>query len=313
MSADLGLRDHPDAGRSNAGAKVIGRDVIGPDVIGPDEAPVARFRPGDAGRWAGRLSGRIWRGAWPKLIAVGLFVAIWQVVVLTGWRPEFALPGPLTVLHSLADIVGTEKFWQSLTTTLTRAVVGFAAAIAIGTALGLAVSRSRVLRSGVGSLITGLQTMPSIVWFPLAILLFQLSEQAITFVVVLGAAPSIANGIISGIDHVPPAFTRLGTVLGARGWSLYRHVVVPAALPSYVAGLNQGWAFAWRSLMAGELLVVIPGATSLGSRLQYAQEFANAADLIAYMLVILVIGMLADWVFSSASRRMRARRGLAAD
>jgi NitT/TauT family transport system permease protein len=100
-------------------------------------------------------------------------------------------------------------------------------------------------------------------------------------------------------------------VLGARGWSLYRHVVVPAALPSYVAGLNQGWAFAWRSLMAGELLVVIPGATSLGSRLEYSREFANAPDLIAYMVVILALGMTADAAFSSASRRLRHRRGLA--
>ena len=168
-----------------------------------------------------------------------------------------------------------------------------------------------MLRRAVGSLLTGLQTMPSITWFPLAILLFQLSEQAIAFVVVLGAAPSIANGIISGIDHVPPAFTRLGTVLGAHGWRLYRHVVVPAALPAYVAGLNQGWAFAWRSLMAGELLVIIEARPSLGSRLAFAQEFGDSTSLIAYMVVILFTGMLADAVFSAASRRLRARRGLA--
>lgn len=256
---------------------------------------------------------RAWRGLWPKLVAVGLFVALWQAIALTGWREEFVFPGPARVAVALADIVRTDKFWTSILTTLTRAGVGFAAAIAIGTTLGIAIARSRVLRTAVGSLITGLQTMPSIVWFPLAILLFRLSEEAITFVVVLGAAPSIANGIISGIDHVPPAFTRLGRVLGADGLSLYRHIVVPAALPSYVAGLNQGWAFAWRSLMAGELLVVIPGSTSLGSRLAYSQEFANASDLLAYMVVILVIGMLADWAFSSLSRRMRVRRGLTLD
>jgi ABC-type anion transport system duplicated permease subunit len=144
----------------------------------------------------------------------------------------------------------------------------------------------------------------------LAILLFQLSEQAIAFVVVLGAAPSIANGIISGIDHVPPAFTRLGTVLGAHGWRLYRHVVIPAALPAYVSGLNQGWAFAWRSLMAGELLVIIEARPSLGSRLAFAQEFADSTSLIAYMVVILMVGMLADTTFSAVSRRLRTRRGL---
>ena len=116
-----------------------------------------------------------------------------------------------------------------------------------------------MLRPGVGSLITGLQTMPSIAWFPLAILFFGLTESAIIFVVILGAAPSIANGVISGIDEVPPPFLRAGHMLGARGIDRYRHIVLPAAMPSYVSGLKQGWAFAWRSLMAGELLVLIAG------------------------------------------------------
>ena len=106
-------------------------------------------------------------------------------------------------------------------------------------------------------MITGIQTMPSIVWFPLAIVLFAKSEAAILFVVVLGASPSIANGVISGVDHIPPMFLRAGRVLGARGAATYRHVVIPAALPAFVAGLKQGWAFAWRSLLAGELLVII--------------------------------------------------------
>jgi NitT/TauT family transport system permease protein len=217
------------------------------------------------------------------------------------------------VLSRLVELVGEPKFWQSIGRTMTRALVGFAAAVVIGTAIGIAVSRSRIARAAIGSLITGLQTMPSVVWFPLAILVIGLNEQAITAVVILGAAPSIANGIIAGIDHVPPAFTRLGAVLGARGWRLYRHVVLPAALPSYLGGLNQGWAFAWRSLMAGELLVTIPGATSLGSRLAFSQELNNPIDLLAYMTVILLIGMFADGVFAAASRFVRRRRGLSAD
>ena len=313
MSADLATQGSAQASTQSFTKAAADASPSAVDELAGPSDDASLVTPRAPGRGAGALGARLWRSVWPKALAVALFVAVWEVIALSGWRPSYALPGPTTVLSSLGDIVSTEKFAAAVTTTLTRAVLGFATAIVIGSALGIAVSRSRVLRSGVGSLITGLQTMPSIVWFPLAILLFQLSEQAITFVVVLGAAPSIANGIISGIDHVPPAFTRLGRVLGAGGWSLYRHVVIPAALPSYVAGLNQGWAFAWRSLMAGELLVQIPGATSLGSRLAYAQEFANAADLIAYMVVILVIGMTADWVFSSASRRMRRRRGLAVD
>ncbi len=260
---------------------------------------------------ARRVTRGIWRSGWPKLLAVLIFFGIWHAVVLTGWKPEYLLPGPVTVGQRLVDLLGEQKFWDSISRTLGRAAIGFAMAMAIGTALGIAVSRSRLLRAGIGSLITGLQTMPSVVWFPLAILLIGLNEQAITFVVVLGAAPSIANGIISGIDHVPPAFTRLGTVLGARGLTLYRYVVIPAALPAYVAGLNQGWAFAWRSLMAGELLVVIPGTQTIGTRLQFARELSDAEGVIATMIVILVIGILVDsLVFSRLERRVLRKRGL---
>ncbi|MBB1516883.1 ABC transporter permease [Tessaracoccus sp. MC1679] len=252
-----------------------------------------------------------WRRALPILLATLFFLAVWQVVVWTGWKPDYLLPGPLVVLGELARLAADPEFWQALGRTLTRAVLGFALALAIGTAIGLATARSRLLRSAIGSLVTGLQTMPSVVWFPLAILLLGLGEQAIMFVVVLGAAPSIANGVLTGVDQVPPAYHKLGDVLGAHGWTLYRHIIIPAALPSYVAGLSQGWAFAWRSLMAGELLVVIPGSLALGNRLSSAQEFGDATGLMAYMIVILIVGMLADTAFTAMSRRIRRRRGLA--
>jgi len=254
---------------------------------------------------------RVWRRGLPALLAVAIFLAIWQVVVWTGWKPDYLLPGPLTVLGELVRLASEPSFWEALGRTLTRAVIGFALALVIGTAIGLATARSRLLRSAIGSLVTGLQTMPSVVWFPLAILLMGLGEQAIMFVVVLGAAPSIANGVLTGVDQVPPAYHKLGDVLGAHGWTLYRHIIIPAALPSYVAGLSQGWAFAWRSLMAGELLVVIPGAIALGNRLSYAQEFGDATGLMAYMIVILIVGMLADTAFGALARRIRRRRGLA--
>ncbi|MFP5415517.1 MAG: ABC transporter permease [Actinomycetes bacterium] len=243
-------------------------------------------------------------------IAVGLFLAAWQVVVWSGWKPDYLLPGPGTVLAELGEIATQATFWQALGRTLTRAITGFALAITIGTLIGLATARSRLLRAAIGSLVTGLQTMPSVVWFPLAILLLGLGEEAILFVVVLGAAPSIANGALTGFDQVPPAYHKLGHVLGARGWTLYRHIIIPAALPSYIGGLNQGWAFAWRSLMAGELLVIIPGSIALGNRLAFAQEFGDAAGLLASMIVILIVGMFADIAFSTLARHVRHRRGL---
>ncbi len=191
-----------------------------------------------------------------------------------------------------------------------RAVTGYALALVIGSVIGIAVARVRLLRTAVGSLITGLQTMPSIAWFPLAVLLFGLDERAIMFVVVLGAAPSIANGLIAGVDHVPPLMLRAGRMIGAKGVGLYRHVVLPAALPTYVAGLKQGWAFAWRSLMAGELLVIVAGRPSIGAQLQFARDLNAADEMIAMMIVILIIGIVVDTVFGRADITIRRRWGL---
>jgi len=254
-----------------------------------------------------------WAWVWPKALAIALVLVLWQVVVWSGWRPTYVLPSPATTLAELGRMVGTERFWSAVTTTLTRAVLGFSLALVIGSVVGILVARVRPLRLAVGSLITGLQTMPSIAWFPLAILLFGLNEAAILFVVVLGAAPSIANGVIAGIDHVPPSFRKLGHVLGAGPIALYRSIVIPAALPGYVQGLTQGWAFAWRSLMAGELLVIIAESPSLGAQLEFARQFSKAPQLLATMLVILIIGMIVDSVFAILSRSLRRRRGLTVD
>ncbi|MGZ8752301.1 MAG: ABC transporter permease [Acidimicrobiia bacterium] len=251
---------------------------------------------------------RLWSAAWPKLLAVGLFFGAWQVVVWIGWKPEYVLPAPVTVLERFFDDFG--NLVSASGKTMLRAVQGFALALFIGTLIGALVARNSVLRAGVGSMITGLQTMPSIAWFPLAILLFKISEGAILFVVVLGAAPSIANGMISGIDHIPPTLLRAGRVLGAKGLNSFRYVILPAAFPSYVAGLKQGWAFAWRSLLAGELLV-LTGAVSLGQRLQFEREFNDAVGLISVMIVIFLIGVIIDSLFfGTIERFVRRRYGL---
>jgi NitT/TauT family transport system permease protein len=269
-------------------------------------------RPEQATDQPSRVGRRLWSRIWPMLAAVSLAVAVWQLVVWSGFRPTYVLPPPLTVAQELIDRLRGPELWQAVATTMRRAAVGFALSILVGTALGLAVARVKILRAAVGSLITGLQTMPSIAWFPLTILLFGFTEQAILFVVVLGAAPSIANGLISGIDDLPPQLMRAARVLGARGVTLYTSVVMPAVLPTYLAGLKQGWAFAWRSLMAGELLVIIAKQPSLGNDLTFAREFANAPRLIAVMIVILIIGMIVDGIFSAIANGVRRRRGLGA-
>lgn len=257
--------------------------------------------------------GRLWSNTWPKILAIGLVLIAWELLVLSQWRPSYVLPSPIETIAKLIEMLGTEKFWHAVARTMTRAFLGFGLALLIGTAVGILVSRIKTLRLAIGSLITGLQTMPSIAWFPLAILFFGITEEAIMFVIVLGAAPSIANGILSGIDQVPPSFSRLGQVLGANSFQLYRLIVLPSALPSYVAGLTQGWSFAWRSLMAGELLVIIAESPSLGAQLEFARQFSQAPMLLATMIVILIIGMVVDTLFSSTARRLRATRGMNSD
>jgi NitT/TauT family transport system permease protein len=254
----------------------------------------------------------VWSRMWPMLAAAALAITIWQLVYWSGFRPDYVLPSPATVAQELVERLKGPELWQAIGTTMRRAAVGFTLSIVVGTAIGLAVARVQVLRAAVGSLITGLQTMPSIAWFPLTILLFGTTEQAIMFVVVLGAAPSIANGLISGIDDLPPQLLRAARVLGARGATLYTSIVMPAVLPTYLAGLKQGWAFAWRSLMAGELLVIIAKRPSLGNDLTFARDFANAPRLIAVMTVILIIGMIVDAIFGAVANGVRRRRGLGA-
>jgi NitT/TauT family transport system permease protein len=269
----------------------------------------------DALELAGRRSPvaaapRLWRATWPKVVAVVLVLAFWQFMVWAEWKPPWVLPAPRDVLTDLGDMATTGAFWHAVATTLRRALVGFAAASVIGFVLGVAVARIPVLRSAIGSTITGLQTMPSIAWFPLAILLFQLNESAIYFVVILGAAPSIANGVIAGVDYVPPLLLRAGKNIGATGLKLYAYVIAPASLPSIVAGLKQGWAFAWRSLMAGELLVLIPDTPSLGAQMEVSRQLSEVKDVIAIMIAVFLIGVLADTVFSKVDRAVRRRWGV---
>jgi len=238
-------------------------------------------------------------------------LGIWQVADSANVWADYALPGPVPVLQRLAQDLTSSNLPTAVLITMQRATLGFGLAVLMGTLIGLAIVRSRMLRTAVASLITGLQTMPSIAWFPLAMLLFGLTDTAIMFVVVLGAAPSIANGLIAGVDHIPRILLRAGQVMGARGVDRYRHVVLPASLPSFIGGLKQGWAFAWRSLMAGELLVIIASQPSIGVRLQFAREFSDARGLLSTMIVILVIGLLVDLaLFGTLDRAIRRRWGL---
>ncbi len=257
----------------------------------------------------GRLARKAWAAAWPKLLAIVLVLVIWELITLTGWK-KYVLKSPGVVFPDLWQQMQHGMFWATIGWTLRSAVTGYLVALIIGSVVGLLVARIPPLRAAVGSVITGLQTMPSVVWAPFAIVLFGENNSAILFVVILGAAPSIASGLISGVDYTPPLLLRAGRTMGLRGFPLYRYLILPASLPAYVAGMKQGWAFAWRSLMAAELFVAIIGQVSIGQQLDADQQNLDFAGISSVIIVILIIGIVVDTIFTKADLALRRRRGL---
>jgi NitT/TauT family transport system permease protein len=281
-------------GAAPAGNPLAGLDAL--DLAG---------RPGGRGRMAIRL----WNIVWPKVIAIALVLGVWELITLSGYK-KLIWPATGPTLVNLWDQAKTETLWKAIGDTLQSAVIGFAVALLIGVVVGALVSRIPALRAGVGSLITGLQTMPSIAWVPFAIILFGPNNTAILFVVLIGAAPSIANGLITGVDYTPPLLLKAGSMMGLRRLSLYRYLILPASLPAFVAGLKQGWAFAWRGLMAGELVVLAFNQPSLGELLNNDQSQSDLQSATAIMIVIFVIGVFVDAAFGAADKSIRKRWGL---
>lgn len=251
-------------------------------------------------------------GVLPPVLLLILLIVAWQLyVVVARPRPDLA-PGPLDVAASIGDLWADGRLQLAVLTSLERGGIGFLIAIAIGTPLGLLLAEWRLLRRALGPLLSGLQVLPSVAWVPAAILWFGLSDATVYFVILMGAIPSIANGLVSGIDQVPPQLRRVGTVLGANRGQLATLVVLPAAMPGYFAGLKQGWAFSWRSLMAAEIITM--GGTigfGLGSMLQQSRELADLSGVLATILVILFIGILVELVvFAPIERTLLRSRGL---
>ena len=267
------------------------------------------LQPGRGQQDPGRLARKAWAALWPKLLAIALVVAVWELITLTGWK-KYVLKGPGPVFSDLWQQMQHGMLWSTIGWTMRSALIGYVVALLIGSVVGLLVARIKPLRAAIGSIITGLQTMPSVAWAPFAIILFGEDNSAVLFVVILGAAPSIANGLITGVDYTPPLLLRAGKTMGLRGIALYRYLILPASLPAYVAGLKQGWAFAWRSLMAAELFIAIVGQISIGQQLSVDQQSLDFAGASTMIIVILVIGIVVDTLFTKADTAIRRRRGL---
>ncbi|MBV9707716.1 MAG: ABC transporter permease [Chloroflexi bacterium] len=243
-----------------------------------------------------------------RIVFYALLLALWQLVAKAGIWPDYLFPGPLAVAHTLVVGLQSGQFLQAALVSLQRLALGYAISLVVGLVLGLLIARYRFFEETVGSLILGLQALPSVCWLPLAILWLGLSEQAIIFVVVMGALFSITLGVDAGIKNTPPIYLKAGRTLGASGLALSTQVVLPAALPAILNGLKQGWTFAWRSLMAGELLFF---TLSLGNLLQNGRDLNDASQVMAVMVLIIIIGVAIDGlIFASIERRVRERWGL---
>ncbi len=237
---------------------------------------------------------------------VGLLM-VWELVARSGIWPDYLLPGPIAVGQALLTGVRKGLFIQGAWVSLVRLVIGYVIALVIGVVLGALIARNKVLRDTVGALVIGLQALPSVCWLPLAILWFGLNERAIIFVVVMGSLFSIVLGVESGIKNTSPIFVKAARNLGASGVQLLLQVILPSAFPTILAGLKQGWAFAWRSLMAAELLYY---TLSLGNLLQTGRDLNDAAQVMAVMVVIIIVGVAFNQLlFAPIERRVAERWG----
>ncbi len=251
----------------------------------------------------------IWQRRARTLVFFLALATFWESLYLARLWPEFIFPAPLSVLTTLVEGFQNGTFFLGIGASLARLGIGYGLALAIGLPLGLVAGRVKVLDQTVGALVLGLQTLPSICWLPFALLWFGLNERAIIFVVIMGAVLSVTIAAEDGVKNVRPLYLNAAANMGARGFNLYWRVILPAAFPAILTGMKLGWSFAWRSLMAGELLYSNVG---LGQLLNMGRDLNDMSQVLAVMLVIVALGLFVDrLIFAPIERRVRARWGLA--
>lgn len=238
----------------------------------------------------------------------GLF-GMWVLIAELKIWPPYLVPTPWGVADSLYSGFQDHSYWIAIGVSMRRVLIGYGISVILGMFLGLAISSNSFLEETVGGLLVSLQSLPSICWWPLALIWFGLSQKAILFVVVMGSLLSVTMSMEDGRKQIPKIYSMAGRNLGASGFKLFWHILLPASLPYFVSGLKQGWAFAWRSLIAAEMLYVSLG---LGQVLMMGRETNDMNAVIAVMLLIVALGFLVDGVvFRTMERRLQHKWGLA--
>jgi NitT/TauT family transport system permease protein len=235
-------------------------------------------------------------------------VVAWHLLVAAKiWSP-LLLPSPLSVLDYLWSAVEDGTLFESMLVTVRRLLIGYGLGILVGLPLGFLTASSKWSQDTIGVLALGLQTLPSVCWIPLALLWFGQTEAAMLFVVVMGTFWSLIIATDTGVRTIPPIYTRAARSMGSSGFHTWTHVVLPAALPFLLSGMKQGWAFAWRSLMAAEIYVTILSGFGLGHLLHYGRELNAMDQVIGVMTVIVLIGLAVDKALFAPIERFLHRR-----
>jgi NitT/TauT family transport system permease protein len=240
---------------------------------------------------------------------LAVFVGLWQLVIVLELWPKTLLPSPIQVATSIGELIANNSLVIGIGTTLWRLIAGFAISIAVGGIVGLAMVKFQGFGKTMGSFAVGLLTFPSIAWVPFSILLIGFNNFGILFVVVMASVFSVMISTYSAVRNVPPIYIRASKNMGAHGFALFRHVMIPAATPSLIMGIRQAWSFAWHALIGAEMLITT--LYGLGHVLAVGREFNDMSQIIAVMITIFVIGLLFDRIiFLRLEERVRSRWGL---
>jgi NitT/TauT family transport system permease protein len=238
-----------------------------------------------------------------------LLVGLWIILAKLKIWPPYVFPTPQGVLDSMWAGFADHSFWIAIAVSMKRMLLGYSLSVVLGMVLGLGVASNKFLEETMGGLLVSLQSLPSICWLPLAVLWFGLTEKAILFVVAMGSLLSVTIAMETGRQQMPKIYGMAGRNLGAKGFKLFWYVLLPASLPYILSGLKQGWAFAWRSLISGEMIFVSLG---LGQLLMMGRDLNDMSQVIAVMILIIAIGYLVDGlVFKTIERRLQRKWGLA--
>ena len=250
----------------------------------------------------------VWRVRAARLAFFALLIIAWQVASSLELWSDVIFPPPKDVADALVLGMYDGTLPRAIQASMQRLCVGYGISLLIGIPLGLLLGRKRLLDDTIGSLAVGLQALPSICWLPIAVLWFGLSETAMQFVIIMGSLMSITLSVRDGVKTIPTLYLRAAGILGATGWRFYRYILFPASLPSIMTGSKLGWSFAWRSLMAAELLYVTSG---IGSTLMMGRELHDMALVVAAMIIVITIGLLTDrFIFRLAEGFIHRRWGV---